>query len=409
MSSESLSTISYTKLALDPTVTNVMGFLNDEDNNSYACTNKRTYEDVKNVLEMTREKRIVGKRNFVEALIKYINQSNVQREMYIFNVEKIENYLENGRINDNAPTNCLMQFVVDKQMIQTTTNASLHKESVIRAVIKFQPKSSYTLIKSFLEIEDNNYLNVDGYLLYNFDNRPFTEINGNIESDIVLINANTVTKNDKLAKESNIVVLGPLVISIGESAFEYCRLRSIVIPDSVTSIGNYAFRICTSLITVLIGDFVTNIGACAFSFCTSLTSIVLPDSLTRIERFVFEECENITTIVIPESVTTIEQGAFVRCSGLKSIIIPNAIISMGMYSFSCCTSLTSVIIGDSVITISYGSFSSCTSLSSVVIGDSVTNVENWAFGGCTSLTSVIIPDSVTHIQTHAFDSCTSTK
>ena len=106
------------------------------------------------------------------------------------------------------------------------------------------------------------------------------------------------------------------VVSIGITFSRNQNLTSIVIPDSVTSIGYAAFAGCTSLTSVTIGDSVTSIGSSAFYGCTSLTSIVIPDSVTSIGMGAFITCSSLTRIVIPDSVTSMGMWIFMKCSSL---------------------------------------------------------------------------------------------
>ena len=167
------------------------------------------------------------------------------------------------------------------------------------------------------------------------------------------------------------------VTSIGENAFYCCTsLTSVVIGDSVTSIGEEAFEYCTSLTSIevdesnayyksidgnlydkdaktliqyatgkedttfVIPDPVTSIGDYAFKSCTSLTSIVIPDSVTSIGSSAFDDCSSLTSIEIPDSVTSIGNCAFRDCSSLTSIVIPDSVTSIVNYAFSKCSSLT---------------------------------------------------------------------
>ena len=199
------------------------------------------------------------------------------------------------------------------------------------------------------------------------------------------------------------------VTTIGGFAFGWCySLTSVTIGDSVTTIGQYAFYDCDSLTSVNIPDSVTIIGFSAFENCDSLTSVTIPDSVTTIGERAFAYCDSLTSVNIPDSVTTIGYMVFEGCDSLTSVTIGNSVTTIGEYTFRDCHSLTSVNIPDSVTTIGYAAFYSCDSLTSVTIGNSVTTIGNWAFGECISLTSVTIGDSVTTIGEYAFCGCSLT-
>ena len=229
--------------------------------------------------------------------------------------------------------------------------------------------------------------------------------------------------------------------------FEYCGdLTSVTIPNSVTSIGDWAFHECCRLTSVTIPNSVTSIGNNAFDYCIRLTSVTIPNSVTSIGNYAFGLCRHLTSVTIPNSVTSIGQGVFMDCPDLTSVTIPNSVTSIGNYAFGGCFRLTSVTIPNSVTSIGndafdwvkhieyYGSATGSPwgahSMNGVTVGDfvysnsahdtliayignggdvtiptSVTSIANYAFYGCIGLTSVTIPNSVTSIGNYAFGEC----
>ena len=186
---------------------------------------------------------------------------------------------------------------------------------------------------------------------------------------------------------------------------ENTEITNLIIPEGVTSIGNYAFYRCTGLTSVTIGNSVTSIGNSAFSSCSGLTSINIPNGVTSIGNSAFLSCSGLTSINIPNGVTSIGNFAFSSCSGLTSIDIPNSVTSIGNSAFSNCSDLTSVTIGNSVTSIEKSTFESCSKLASINISNSVTNIGETAFKKCSSLTSIDIPNSVTSIGEESFSYC----
>ena len=142
---------------------------------------------------------------------------------------------------------------------------------------------------------------------------------------------------------------------------------TITIPNTVKTIGNYAFIRFNGLKQLTIPDSVTSIGQSAFEGCTGLTSITIPDGVTSIGQSAFSGCTGLTNITIPDSVTSIGQSAFQGCTGLTSITIPDSVTSIGQYAFQGCTGLTSITIPDGVTSIGQSAFSGCTGLTSITI------------------------------------------
>ena len=315
------------------------------------------------------------------------------------------------------------------------------------------------------------YTSVDGEVV-----EPYSGVLNDYADAITIFGANIVSNTYKNGQ--GVITFDRDVTTIGSYAFsglDYdsvnttvvetscIKLESIIIPDSVTTIGVQAFYECSSLTSVTIGDGVLEIYAAAFHICENLqefkgkfasedgrclivdgilnsfapaglTEYTIPDSVTTIGVGAFYWCRSLTSVTIPDSVTSIGYVAFYGCSSLTSVTIPDSVTAIGVRAFVRCSSLqefkgkfasedsrclivdgilnsfapaglTEYTIPNSVTTIGDEAFYDCTSLESVTIGNGVTKIGECAFGLCDSLTSVTVGDSVTSIGENAFNGC----
>ena len=199
------------------------------------------------------------------------------------------------------------------------------------------------------------------------------------------------------------------VTSIGSSAFSGCSsLTSITIPNSVTSIGNFAFYRCSSLASMVVEsgnstyDSRENCNAIIETATNTLIAgcqnTIIPNSVRSIGDYAFCRCSSLTSITIPNNVTSIGNDAFSGCSSLTSITIPNSVTSIGEVAFSSCSSLTSITIPNSVTSIGNGAFCQCFSLEYLSIPNSVKYADGeYYYGGfdgimnCPNLKTLIVP------------------
>ena len=324
----------------------------------------------------------------------------------------------------------------------------------------------------------------DGFVFYNdnYDVYLISYIGNNVE--IVIPNNATIINKNAFSSCTSLtsITIPDSVTFIDSSAFYNCTsLTSIVvdennlvydsrdncnaiinssnnelivsclgttIPESVTSIGDYAFAWCTSLTNITIPGSVTSIGVSAFRGCTALTSIIIPDSVTFIDSSAFYDCENlifneydnayylgnsdnpyvalvkakdgsIHSCEINSNCRLILNSAFGGCTSLTSITIPDSVTSIGTEAFYNCTSLSHVYINDleSWCNISFSGYVSNPMyyshslylngelLTELIIPNTITEIKDYCFAACGSIRKAIIPDSVTRIGYQSFRYC----
>ena len=224
------------------------------------------------------------------------------------------------------------------------------------------------------------------------------------------------------------IVIPDSVTEIGNGAFRYSGLVTVTIPDTVTTIEEDAFSGCTGLTSVMVPNSVTDMGTGIFANCTSLTNVTLPNIRQNIGARTFEGCTSLEKIVLPETVMAIRDSAFKNCTALKEIVwskapelieanafyncdalteveIPTTVTSVGDQAFYDCDSLTTVDFPDSVTKMGTKVFYDCDALTSVKLGSGITTIPVYTFEHCDVLESIVIPRRVTTIGNNAFKNC----
>lgn len=187
------------------------------------------------------------------------------------------------------------------------------------------------------------------------------------------------------------------------------KLRKIILPSTVTTIGERAFQYCQGLISINLGGNVETFGKSIFYGCTSLPSIELPASVRTLGEWMFEGCSSLRIIKLNEGINTIQQNAFAECRALESINIPTSVKTLGSWMFRQCQSLKSITLPEGIGDIPASAFWGAMGLQSINIPASVTSIGNYAFAGCAGLEGIMIPVTVKSLGTNMFADCTKLK
>jgi hypothetical protein len=379
-----------------------------------------------------------------------------------YNIQLIETTVTNNRVNYDLSA-------VVNQNISYITNEPLLKPNdsiTYKFTGNFEQGKTYMFVADSIitddigdtvEILDNNLTNSNNYFAFTvpfitvFTYSNDTETTTSYSTSTIIDNNSYTDPDDYFLTEVNIsptvtsigyaafldasgltsvtFAEGSQLTSIGDWAFRSSGLTSINIPESVTNIGEYAFRSsgltsvtfaegsqltsigdsaffgASSLTSITIPESVTNIGATAFYKASGLTSITFAEGsqLTSIGEYAFDQVA-LTSITIPAGVTSIGDYTFYKASGLTSIDIPEGVTSIGNSAFSGASSLTSITIPASVTNIGATAFYKASGLTSITFaeGSQLTYIGNSAFSDASSLTSITIPASVTSIGSGAF-------
>lgn len=242
---------------------------------------------------------------------------------------------------------------------------------------------------------------------------------------------------------------------IGEGAFSnQTQIVSIYIPETVNTIGDFAFCGCSGLTEFKISsETILRVGKNCLQDCPNLKTvffdsqyinnpnaflentfvekvvfggntvpekigeqlgltnnvkeIIITNNVTGIGSNAFAKCLKIKKVSISDSVTSIGSGAFSGCTNLENISIPNGVTSIFYDVFKGCSNLKNITLPSGLIDIWSSAFSDCISIESIIIPDSVTRIDSYAFSGCSSLESIILPEGVTQIGSNAFAKCSS--
>ena len=185
-----------------------------------------------------------------------------------------------------------------------------------------------------------------------------------------------------------------------------CRnIHSVTIPESVTSIGKYAFARCSSLTSLKLGENIKTIGDHAFYYCIKLESVTIPQSVTFMGDRAFTGCAQLNSLTINDAAISIGDWTFDECYKLTTLSLGEKIKTIGDYAFYDCRILNNVTIPQSVTSIGDHAFGGCYGMDSFTIKDATTSIGKYAFSDCQSLTTLSLGENITTIGDDAFRSC----
>lgn len=232
----------------------------------------------------------------------------------------------------------------------------------------------------------------------NGDNATITKFLGPDDSANPVDSASTVSYDIEIPEKLGIYT----VTGLGKDSFtgypfagdwyKFGRnIRSVTIPQSVTSIGDSAFSFCIALTEVTIPQSVTSIGDSAFSHCEKMDSLTINDATTSIGSWAFDECYKLTTLSLGKNITTIGDHAFYDCRILDNVTIPQSVTFIGDHAFGCCYGMHSFTIKDATTSIGEYAFFDCQNLETLSLGENITTIGDDAFRDCYLLKCIMLP------------------
>lgn len=176
----------------------------------------------------------------------------------------------------------------------------------------------------------------------------------------------------------------------------------VILPNSITEIGDRAFSDCNELSVIEIPSSVNKIGAYAFYGCKTLKNVIIPGSVETIGDGAFYSCSALANVTLENGIRNIGGNVFQGCSSLTKVVIPNSVRNMGSGVFENCANIESAKLSENLTTIPHSSFRGCYSLKTVSFSSSLTNIESKAFKDCKSLTTITLPKTINTLGTYAW-------
>ena len=152
------------------------------------------------------------------------------------------------------------------------------------------------------------------------------------------------------------------------------------VPDTVKTIGDFAFYGTKALESINIPDSITNIGTDAFGECSGLKEVVIPDSVTSMGEAVFYKCTSLEKVKLSVNITSPNPAVFQYCSSLKEVVLPESMKFTSFFMFSYCKEITNVVLPDKLNSILSSAFQNCDNLKNITVPKNVTTIQDYALG-----------------------------
>ena len=278
------------------------------------------------------------------------------------------------------PLSAVTAFAAD------TSSSTVYEATVDGYKYAYTVKDGNATITEFLGPDDSANL-VDSASTVSYDIEIPTELGGcpvtGLGNYSFAAKSDDGSTYDPLCSNIRSVTIPQKVTSIGKRAFYDCKnLTTLVLGEDIKTIGNYAFECCTSLTGVTIPQSVTSIGYSAFEGCTALNPLII-NGPTLIGEHAFTGCTSLTSLTLCPDIQTIGDYAF-DVTSLKTVTLPKNLTSIGKYAFACCSELESITIPEKVKTINPKTFADCSKLEYIILPAGLTTFFDDSLENCRS-------------------------
>ena len=324
-----------------------------------------------------------------------------------FYLNAVEHSITKKMMNDPTfkPNSCYVQSDGNLKCNETEVKVEVKGEVPTSGIVDLEKGKITDILLMFndkiIEKQDNKLVYLESGL-YDEEGNLIVSWYELVNKYGIDLEKDFVPQFDENDEVTNLSEIPGVILSSDEKLKQGTKL---VIDSSVKKISNYVLSMNATIKEIIIPNSVTSIGEGAFGMCTNLEKITIPSSIKSIGDYAFDSCTTLKEIIIPNSVTSIGKGAFAECTSLTAITIPNSVTSIGSHTFQGCTKLKEISLGKNITSIGAAAFYECTSLEKITIPNSVISIGEYAIYGCTNLKEISLENNITSIGVAAFANC----